>query len=334
MKISNYFSSVLYRETGIRHLEKGKGCEDYVSTAYAPETGVKAVALSDGAGSYKNAAIGSEIVAAVAAKLFAEQFDHLYKLDQETASDYILQEVLQPLKELSHQNHCDLISYSATLLCTAMHPDGRYIVFHVGDGAIVGYSEKNGCETVSIYDHDGPANLTTFVTVEHTEYFMKKGAGDYITFVLMSDGPEDFLVNELGVQSRVKIMIQLAYFISEESMMEQIAGLVRLFKENGMGDDASFALLMDGRATPEVFEHLNSNLRMMLFGLDSDIGTKKLKRAYDVLTVLSQFPDGITCRQLYRKLHFHSKKIAKKKLLFMMEMELIKRENGKYYFLK
>ena len=58
MKDNQYFSTVMYRETGIKHLEKGKGCEDNVYTTYSADSGVKSISLSDGAGSYSNAAVG------------------------------------------------------------------------------------------------------------------------------------------------------------------------------------------------------------------------------------------------------------------------------------
>lgn len=197
MKIKDFFNTVTYRETGVKHLEKGKGCEDNVYKSFSNETGVKVIALSDGAGSYENAAIGSETASRVAAGLIAHKFNLLYDLDSETAASYILREVTIPLRILAEETGKDLISYSATLLCAAMHPDGRYFLFHVGDGAIVGYNIRRGCETVSLYEHEGPANQATFVTVENTDYYLKKGSGDYISFILMSDGPEDFLVNEI-----------------------------------------------------------------------------------------------------------------------------------------
>lgn len=334
MKNNSLFSAITYKETGLRHIKKGKGCEDNVYYTFSDKSGVKVITLSDGAGSYSNAAIGSELSSRIAGDFIAEKFDLLYDLDRETTGEFILHEILSTLNTLANKSGNDLLSYSATLLCAAFHPDGRYILFHVGDGAIVGLNMNNKCETISIYDHDGPANQATFVTVENTDFFLKKGVNEYISFVLMSDGPEDFLVNELEVNPRVNLMIQLSFFVSESNMMEQLASLIRLLKEKGMGDDASFALLNDTRYTSVVFNSLNPELRATLFDLGSDIGTKKLKTATDVLDIISLSENGATIKQIYRQLHVHSEKNAKKKIEFLIKMNLIERINGKYYIAK
>lgn len=334
MKDNQYFSTVMYRETGIKHLEKGKGCEDNVYTAYSADSGVKSISLSDGAGSYSNAAVGSETVSKLSAQLFANKFDLLYALDSETASNYIIKEVRSPLEEMAKLSGNDLLSYSATLLCVAFHPDGRYLVFHIGDGAIIGYDVNKGLKAVSIYQHDGPANQTTFVTVDNTEYNFIRGKDTYSSFVLMSDGPEDFLVNEVEVNPRVQMMIQLSYFVSEEAMKEQLASLINLLNDNGMTDDASFAIILDTRKTADIFANLSPEMRNMLFESDGEIGSKKLKKVLEVINIISLYSNGATLQQISRQLHVHSPKIAKKKIGFMVEMKLIEQVNGKYYIAK
>ena len=334
MNALNSFSTVLYKETGIKHIEKGKGCEDNVYTAFSEKNGVKVVTLSDGAGSYENAAIGSEMTSKISAELFANKFDLLFDLDSETASRYIIKEVRTPLEEIAKQSDNDLLSYSTTLLCVALHPDGRFIAFHIGDGAIIGYDINKGIETVSLYEHEGPANQATFVTVDNTEYNMIRGRDKYSAFVLMSDGPENFLVNEVEINPRVQMMIQLSYFVSEEAMKEQLASLINLLNDNGMTDDASFAIIFDTRKTADMFANLSPEMRNMLFEGDGEIGSKKLKKALEVINIISLYNSGTTLQQISRQLHVHSPKIAKKQIDFMVEMKLIERVNGKYYIAK
>ena len=331
--MKKYFASVLYRETGRQHLEAGKGCEDAVSSCYAKETGVQAISLSDGAGSYENAALGAELTAKTAAAFLAEKFELLYELDEETAAAFLLKKVRTPLEAEAAKSGKDLLSYSATLLCAALHPDGRFLVFHVGDGAVVGYSPKAGCKTVSVYEHQGPVNQTTFVTVDDTDYQFYRGRGEYAAFVLMSDGPEEFLANAQQVHSRVKLMIQLAYFVSEENMQEQLESLVGLLKQKGMRDDASFALLLDTQKTAAVFAGLSPQMKQMLFGVE-ELGTKKLKQSVEILDTITAYPNGATVSQIARQLYFHSPKIAKKKMQFMLDMNLIEWANGRYYLSK
>ena len=108
MKNNDCFNTFLYRETGIKHTEKGKGCEDNISTAYSEKNGVKVVTLSDGAGSYENAAIGSEMCSRIAAGLIASKFDLIYNLDSETSASYIIKEVRTPLEEEAKKNGNEL----------------------------------------------------------------------------------------------------------------------------------------------------------------------------------------------------------------------------------
>jgi serine/threonine protein phosphatase PrpC len=331
MKKKDYFNSVLHKETGERHLAGGKGCEDSVYTSFSKETGVKTISLSDGAGSYSNAAIGSEITSEVSAEVMTKDFELLYGMNDAEAARYIISKVRKPLENKAKLSGNDLISYSATLLSVAMHPDGRFIAFHIGDGVIVGYSPEAGCKTISIYEHMGPSNQTTFVTIDDTEYNYIKGRNDYSAFVLMSDGPEEFLVNKTEMSFRVQMMIELAYFISESAMKEQLASLISFLKEKGMTDDASFALIANKQVTSQVFSALSPQMLDLLFESDGDIGSKRLKKIRDVLDIISLCENGASLQQIYRRLHVHSAKIAKKKLNCMTQMQLIEFFNGKYY---
>lgn len=149
MERKTLFKTILYKETGSRHIERNKNCEDNVFR-YISENGITSIALSDGAGSYKYAEKGSEITARMAATFMAKKFERLYGLDNETIADYVIREVLIPLGEEAEKQGEDIIEFSATLLCTAFHPDGRYLILHVGDGAIVGLNKNNECEVMRV----------------------------------------------------------------------------------------------------------------------------------------------------------------------------------------
>lgn len=330
MERKNLFKTVLYRETGTRHIDHNKNCEDNVFR-YTSEGGITAVSLSDGAGSYKYAEKGSEITSRVAATFMAEKFERLYSLDKETAADYVIHEVLISIKEESEKLDEDVIEFSATLLCTAFHPDGRYLILHIGDGAVVGLTKDNECKVISIYDHDGPANQTTFVTVPDTTYFMEKGNSRYSSVVLMSDGPEEFLVNELGANIRIQLMQQMAFFLSEEDMKRQISSLIHLLVNNGMGDDASFAVVCRLKETGNVLSGLSTDFRRQLFDIQEDLSDRKMDNSKKILDMIGASQNGMTIGELTRKLHVHSKSIAKKKISHLFVMELIKQENGRIY---
>lgn len=326
--VDNIFKTITYKETGIRHIERGKACEDSVFN-YTAKDGVTSIALSDGAGSYKYAELGSKITSEVAAKFMAEKFDRLYELDKDTIVEYIQHEILVPINEAAAEKDEESIQFSATLLCVAIHPDGRYLVIHIGDGAIVGLNHDNECKVISIYEHDGPVNQTTFVTIPGTEAFAQKGKSDYATFVLMSDGPEDFLVNEQGASTRVRLMQQLAFFLEEEAMQRQFQSLTELLVSKGMDDDASFAIICDTRRVSDMLINLTPKFREMLFSLDQDLSDSKKKRSRQVLDIIAEAPNGITLKELTRKMHVHSPSVAKKKIEFLYSMGLIKKENGR-----
>lgn len=328
--MSYSFKSVIYKTAGVRHIERNKPCEDSVFS-YSSKNGVLGVSLSDGAGSYKYASTGSDIVTKVSASFMADKFERLYELDNDTIAEYVLHEVLIPIKEVASSKNEEILQFSATLLCVAVHPDGRYIIMHVGDGAIVGLNIKNETEVISVYEHDGPVNQTAFVTVPGTDVFVKKGNGGYASFVMMSDGPEDFLVNEMGANPRVRLMQQLAFFLDEDAMQRQLESLVKLLINNGMDDDASFAMICDVRELSELLLGLSPEFRKMLFSLDNDLSEAKRKRVKQVLDNISSSPNGLTLLELTRKMHVHSKSVARKKIEFLYAMGIIKQENGRIF---
>ncbi len=327
--MTDFFHTNLFRETGTSHLRKGRPCEDHVARASSEDHLVKVIALADGAGSYRNAELGARIVSETAAQMIAKKFDVLYALDEETAAQYILQETTAPLRERVRQTGGELIDYSCTLLLAALHYDGRYFVFHIGDGVVVGYHKSGICKTISRYEHDGPVNQATFVTVENTEYHLSKGKNDYYAFFLMSDGPEEYLVDEVSINPHVYLMCQRAFFLSEERMTEYLGALVSLLKDKRMFDDASFAILNDVRATASVFTQLAPSLMSVLFKMDS-ASKKEKQKAVNVLRVLSLHPKGLTANQLAKALHVKSKYV-RKKMSSLVNAYLIDYKNGRYY---
>lgn len=331
MSVQNYFNTVLYKETGVHHIERGKGCEDNVYRTVCRETGVAVVTLSDGAGSCSNAAIGSDITSRVAGEELAQHFDLLYDFKKFKIADYMLGKINLALLERAQSDGADIMSYSATLLCAAMHPDGRYITFHVGDGAIVGYNSRHECETVSLYKHEGAVNETHFVTMKEKRYNLNKGKGGFYAFILMSDGPEPCLVNEVQISPRNKLTAQLSFFTSEEAMHGQLASMCQLFKNReDMDDDASFAIIMDMRGISSVFNALTPELKHMLsdFNADVSLSRAKMKQMYTIMEFVALHPQGVTVKQLSKVLHIDPKCVRKK----VIRLKFIECQNGKICF--
>lgn len=328
MSISNDFKTVLYRETGLRHIDRGKYCEDNVYRTVCRENGVTVVTLSDGAGSCSNAATGSEITCRVAGEELAQNFDMLYIYHDTKTADYLLGKINLALLERAQSDGEDIMSYSATLLCAAMHPDGRYILFHVGDGAIIGYNTSHECETVSLYHHEGTINATHFVTMKEKQYDLKKGKGGYYAFILMSDGPEPYLVNAEQLSPRNKLLAQLAFFTNEDAMCDQLTSMCTLFKaKKDMDDDASFAIIMDMRGIGSVFKSLTPELRSMLSDIEAKQSKARTRNLYTIMSYIATHPKGVTNMQLARVLHVRPKCVMNK----VQPLKFISYQNGRYY---
>lgn len=330
MSVKNYFNTVLYKETGVHHIERGKDCEDNVFRTICRKTGVVVVTLSDGAGSCANAAIGSDITSRIAGEELAQHFDLLYDYEKSRTADYLLGKINLALLERAESDGADIMSYSATLLCAAMHPDGRYITFHVGDGAIVGYNSRHECETVSLYKHEGTVNETHFVTMKEKRYNLNKGQNGYYAFILMSDGPESFLVNEVQISPRNKLMAQLSFFTSEETMHSQLSSMIDLFNQKDMDDDASFAIIRDVRVTSKVFDTLTPELKNMLSDIDSEIDRKRMKQIFKIIDVIALYPHGVSLKRLAREIHVSPKFVKKKGTI--TKLKFVEYQNGKLYF--
>ena len=169
-----YYKTCDFRKTGLHHTLQHRPCEDHTAMRIGPG-GCTAITLADGAGSYSKADTGAQITSAAAASYLAVHFAALWKMAPEDAAQHILHAVLHELAAEAAASGIDLKEYSSTLLAAAAVPDGRYLLFHVGDGALIGLNSSGTCRVLSRYEHDGPSNLTTFVTVPDTPYFLLQG---------------------------------------------------------------------------------------------------------------------------------------------------------------
>lgn len=317
-----------YRKTGIHHISNQRFCEDFTALSIGPG-GCTAITLADGAGSCSKAGPGAVTTSTAAADCLTAHFDALYQMAPDHAAEYILHAVLQELAAEAASSGTPIKEYSSTLLAAAAAPDGRYILFHVGDGAIIGLDRSGACHVLSRYKHDGPCNLTTFVTVPGTSYFIQRGDMNkcgLCAFALMSDGPEERLVNELGCDSHVQLMMQLFYFLSMTDMREQLKALCGLLQSKGAADDLSFAMLADKRYTGSIFSAVSPAFRSDILELPA--ASRQVKRLSKVLNAVALHPEGITFRQLSHVLYLHSARIAKRKAQRLVDAGLLTLNGG------
>ncbi|MBR2087637.1 MAG: protein phosphatase 2C domain-containing protein [Oscillospiraceae bacterium] len=327
------FRRSAYSEVGESHLFWGKDCEDTVVTGENSDTGVSACVVSDGAGSYQYAKDGSEITAHTALQKLLTDFDNLYKLPREQLGEVMLSAVRVPLIERAMELGCGLEELSATLVCAAMAADGRYLYFHVGDGVIAACDMNGECRIISQYYHEIAPNFTTFVTIEDTPFNAGKGRGGVAAFLLTSDGPEMIMTSENGwMTAQAELLLQMGIFFPPHRMEDEFRKLTYYYKELGMYDDASFAIISDRRYAPYVFDGMDESLRNLIFLFPERIPRRVTRQILDCFLLLAAHPEGVTEKQMTRALHTHRNWNTFHKLLGLLTTDAIRLHEGRYYF--
>lgn len=333
METESMFRLSAYREVGESHIRMGKDCEDTAVTGRDPETGVAAAVVSDGAGSCRYAREGSEITAQAALKLLLSQFDALYQMPDADAAAWLLDEIGTLLENKAKSLACPVSELSATLVCAAMAPDGRYLYFHVGDGIIAACDAHGICRIVSQYYHEVARNYTTFVTVPGTAYNIGRGKGGAAAFLVTSDGPEYLMTfDAVWMTSQADLLLQMSVFFSRERMTDELEQLTAYYKELGMYDDASYAMVADQRMAGGVFDGMDEELRRMIFYLPERMPRRVCRQMHDCFRLLAEHSEGVPESRMTRALHTHRKRNTFRKLSGLLTSGVIGLHEGRYRF--
>ena len=142
----------------------------------------------------------------------------------------------------------------------------------------------------------------------------------------MSDGAEEHLVNELGCDPHVQLMLQLFCFLNKGAMQEQLEGLCHLMQSSGAADDLSINLLADTRCTGDIFSAVSPAFRRDILELPA--AGRRVKCLSKVLSAVALHPEGITLRQLSRALYLHTPRAAKRKAQRLVDAGLLTRSDG------
>lgn len=330
---TSIFRTSSYSEIGASHISWGKDCEDTVLTGQNPKTGVTAAVVSDGAGSCQYAKEGSAITAETALELLLDRFDVLYALKDTEVAELLLGNICALLEAQAITLNCHVGELSATLVCAAMAPDGRFLYFHVGDGIIAACDQNGICRVVSQYYHEIARNFTTFVTIPGTPYHIGRGKGGVAAFLLTSDGSEYLMTFDDGwLTSQADLLLQMSVFFTKERMESEMKQLTAYYKDLGMYDDASYAMLADRRLAPGVFAGMDHDLRRMIFYLPERMPKRVHQQYHDCFAALAAHPEGISESKMTRILHTHNKRNTFRKLSGPLTAEAIGFANGRYYF--
>lgn len=187
----SYFGEVLMvatSATGRGHIKNNLVCQDRVN--FFRKNNVSVMALADGAGSEKFSQYGAETAIRAIGDYLAEKFNALYDdIECQCARQAISEYVTTKLSELANKRNIPIKSLASTLIAVAIC-NGRYIVFHVGDGVIGAFS-NGAMRPVSLPENGEFANSTVFMTSSDVEQHIRlfKGTVNDITgFLVMSDG--------------------------------------------------------------------------------------------------------------------------------------------------
>ncbi len=200
MKFKTYHKA----KQGIKHKRYKTLCQD--SVAKGRIRSVYTAALADGAGSASHARLGSQIASKTICTYVSHNFETLYTLPIEEVKTKIIKHIQEAIRDNSEEVR-DIRNMATTLLFVAIHKS-RYIVAQIGDGCIL--ESKNG--TISlVFDQDDFefSNETIFITNNAEQvsqyYQIKRGdIGDIDSFILTSDGLEDFFVKDNQFNETVK----------------------------------------------------------------------------------------------------------------------------------
>jgi hypothetical protein len=168
-------------------------CED--STAYRRRRGWSIAVLADGAGSRSGSAKGARIVT----QRFVALFPSMLRMAAFNRSDFrngmfgarLSKIIIDELQKSLKQGAGDKIgNYASTLLFAVWHENvQRWLVGHLGDGAIAAIDAAGRLHTLSQPDNGEFVNETFFITDDGAEnrlrlYVLKGAAG----ISMMSDG--------------------------------------------------------------------------------------------------------------------------------------------------
>lgn len=191
MKTWKYASACV---CGRSHKKTNIPCQDRVSGLI--EKDIVVVSLADGAGSYLFPEIGAEVVANTVCNILKEDFNDLFRHDEDNTKNIILIKLQSYLACTAYVMNIDFNELSSTLLFVAVK-DNQFIAGHIGDGAI-GILNGENVEVLSHPDRGEYANVTYFITGSdaYNHFRIQKGELKDITgFILMSDGAADSLYN-------------------------------------------------------------------------------------------------------------------------------------------
>ncbi len=219
---------------GINHELQDIPCQDAVKKYIKDDK--FAVVLSDGAGSVENSEIVSNFVCEFLSKYLCENLDSLQELQEDEIAKNVYKVLIENAK-------AENISLDCTLLAIAGNNKDEDIIFHIGDGVIIGENEIEEPCVISLPENGEESYLTYFLSGEDAINHFRVIKANCSSYLLTSDGISSLLSNGYGVKSATSIMFDWLKQ-NDEAIVEEkiISEIERIFKQYTQ-DDISVAII-------------------------------------------------------------------------------------------
>ena len=246
------YAGVSYQ--GLYHEQASLPCQD--AWYGQVKNGVTVCAVSDGAGSAELSQFGSQLAVEVASSFMCTQFENLYAADDITVRKAIFDCVMPRFVALEEEHGRPLKAFAATLICLAVHEDGRWMSIHLGDGMILVQAGEK-LIPLSLPENGEFSNQTWFLTSDgaprHTR--VQKGNGFFqgnqaTGFILCSDGVENSLAAvRTGKVAKAGLDLLHLFSLPEEgTATDLLERNVPIFRDRNP-DDGTIVLLSTANAS-------------------------------------------------------------------------------------
>ncbi len=269
---------------GRLHEKKDIECQDRVNMYRSGR--VVAIALSDGAGSYANSAIGAEEITKRITKIFCTNYYKILRRSNSEIKKRIIAEINRTLRLLKKKHSLPKKEFSCTLLFVVS--DGnRFIAAHIGDG-VIGSFNRNKSDVISEPENFEFSNVTSFITSSNLLKYLRVYRGSskfYDGFVLMSDGSTDSLYNKK--KNRLsKSLVQIKKWTQNYPHEMVNRALDQNMKEiirHKTHDDCSLIMFVKIEKSHHQMRHLDKDFLMELLNAKNKLSLKnKMKILYQI----------------------------------------------------
>lgn len=311
---------------GRGHEKDNLPCQDKVFSL--SKNNVSVIALSDGAGSSEHSEVGATIVTTVTCNYIADNFDSMLSCDNGIqVKECFLHELLHELHEEADHNNWNVKSLHCTLLFIAIK-DNHALIGHIGDGLICGF-KNNMIKVISAPNNGEFINTTTFVTSHDAlqDFRLYRTTLDgYSGFCLMSDGAAESLYNRKThtIAKMVEKLIVATSILSAEEAAEYQSRLLNDFLKKATRDDCSVAVISK-RLMPTALQVMDDNRLMQIYGYKNAASCRRVNALLLSLQTRSLDVNAL-CR-----IHHLKKKVVRKRLSVLLNLEIIQYNNGMYY---